>query len=256
MKVAHIVPINHLSQIKGNSIQMCLAPIAKQYPEYLNFYKEESKNGSFVILDNGMFEGALLPNQEIIELATEIQASEIVAPDYLGSSQKTIEAIESFAKVSGSFAIMVVPHGNTFDSLVRCFKRLYIEREQLYINTFGFSYLSFETATRQIRSIFAPHIIKAPWWKEKVACHLLGVTKSLIGIAELALLDNFRFFRSLDTSLAACVTAHGHELKGENQELEESHFSRPEKFFELILDNDLLERNLGLLECFANVNYK
>ena len=148
---------------------------------------------------------------------------------------------------------MCVPYGQNFNALMKCFKELYIKREELHISTFGFSYMSFHKATDHIRSIYAPHIFKASWWKELPEFHLLGITKELIGIAEIGLLASYGKFRSIDSSLAACVTSYGQSLlKG----IKKEHLQRDPTFFELQLDPDLLDLNMKELECTAELPSK
>lgn len=249
MKVAHIVPIPNLPQIKGSPLHMCLAPIAKHDQEYFQFYKSEAENGSYVILDNGMFEGEMLSTDEILDIYFKIGASEVIAPDILGSCDKTIREVEEFSqKISENVKVMGVPHGSDLSSLSRCFSSLFRNRKRFCISTIGVSYLAFEAANAVPRSFYLANILVSIRDTEYPECHLLGVSKKRDGIRELLVLKRFSNIRSVDTSIAACAAMAGFSIR---KTPDPSLFKRPRDFFYKKADPELLQENMEELECLV-----
>ena len=131
---ALIPPISMLPLIKGDPYHLALAHLAlnEDYgPEYQAFFAEESRNGSFVVLDNGAHElGQGLPPHVLSELADEMGASEIVLPDRLFWGDDTAElsqaALDDFMRhyEGNNMGYMGVPHGRTIYEWVKCMKYL------------------------------------------------------------------------------------------------------------------------------------
>ena len=91
MKVCYITTINSLKEISGKSDYLfCLAPFVEKENTYAEFFRNESRKGKFIIVDDSIAEnGGVLSSWELIQKAIEVKASEIVIPDVLGDYRKT-----------------------------------------------------------------------------------------------------------------------------------------------------------------------
>ncbi|MEO0158054.1 MAG: hypothetical protein ABIM59_04915 [candidate division WOR-3 bacterium] len=85
-----IAPIAHLDKIWKYRSHMVL-PQLWEDSIYRSFYKEARERGDFVVLDNGAYEGTLLPLRELCRVAADLRPTVIVLPDVLGDYQKTEE---------------------------------------------------------------------------------------------------------------------------------------------------------------------
>jgi len=77
--------------------RFCIGSVAQSNQKYRDFFKDSARKGYRVILDNGAFEGYLLDNTTLHELALEIGASVVIAPDIYGGN------IQESTKLSLSF---------------------------------------------------------------------------------------------------------------------------------------------------------
>ena len=149
----HISPINYLHLTKGREVHLTLAHLVDN-PQYTNFYKEEKKNGSVIIMDNSAFEftqegKGYLSGEEIVHYAKRIDADYAVMTDYPGeSSEKTIEAAKEQAPIFKEAGIKTffVPQGkkNDKEDYLQCFAWA-TENPQL-VDYIGFSILAVPNA--------------------------------------------------------------------------------------------------------------
>lgn len=99
----HIAPIPHLEIVKGASTHLLLAHLVEQSPEYVDFYLQEQKNGSTLILDNSAFEmykqnRPMYDINNLINMARKVNANYVVMSDYPNDyGSKTIKAAEQLA---------------------------------------------------------------------------------------------------------------------------------------------------------------
>lgn len=123
-KVATIVPFHHLNLIEYDSYMLALSHAAEAV-EYLSFFRDQSRNGSHVILDNSAVElGEPEPFGRYLEKALEMEAHEILLPDHFRDPSATLGAAEYALRVLTetdvySGKIMAVPQGNSVVSWLR-----------------------------------------------------------------------------------------------------------------------------------------
>ena len=149
----HIAPINYLHLTKGRPVHLTLAHLVDN-DEYKNFYLEEKKNGSVIIMDNSAFEftqegKGYLTGAEIVDYAKKINADYAVMTDYPGeSSSKTIEAAKEQGPLFKEAGIKTffVPQGEkqNKEDYIECF-RWAIENPNL-VDYIGFSILAVPNA--------------------------------------------------------------------------------------------------------------
>jgi hypothetical protein len=114
----YIAPTQYLEQYATQSkTHLVLAHIVDADETYATFYKTQSSQGDFIIMDNGAFErGIPYQPDRLIELAHKCGAHAIVLPDYpFQESKVTIEAARQLIdKVkSAGFKTMYVPQSKT-----------------------------------------------------------------------------------------------------------------------------------------------
>ena len=127
----HIAPINYLHLTKGREVHLTLAHLVDDL-QYTNFYKEEKKNGSVIIMDNSAFEftqegKGYLTGEQIVHYDKRIDADYAVMTDYPGEDrQKTIEAAKEQAPIFKKAGIKTffVPQGkkNDKEDYIECFR--------------------------------------------------------------------------------------------------------------------------------------
>jgi len=124
MKICTIAPIKHL-ELDTGSMHMVIPQLLEIEP-YYNYYASRL---DYVILDNGAVEFGAMDNGELIELAKEIKANEIVMPDKLCDGLETFNlSFDFYCVLSKSerkqFKLMAVPQGKDLIDFVNCYTRL------------------------------------------------------------------------------------------------------------------------------------
>ena len=127
MQVASIVPNGNLDLIEDDSYHMALAHLVSDDAVYREFYFEQSKRGSFVMMDNGVVEtGVPMDMSDLIRLGRLIGASEVILPDAIRNSAKTLElgrhALDAAIASGRGVGLLAVPHGRTAEEWSGCAK--------------------------------------------------------------------------------------------------------------------------------------
>lgn len=123
-KVATIVPLNHLDEIKEDEYFMALSHAADNH-QYLNWFAERSGEGKYVILDDSAVElGRPEPFEAYFSKAAYIGVSEIMLPDVFQNSEETLSLSANALKQIEHFGldidVMAVPHGRNMVEWVSC----------------------------------------------------------------------------------------------------------------------------------------
>ena len=97
IKVSHECPKSLFEKSKGfNDYEYCLGHLYASDPGYKAFYKEQSASGRECILDNSIFEGRGLSNEEFADIIMDLKPSHYIIPDVL--EYKDAPIYKSFLK--------------------------------------------------------------------------------------------------------------------------------------------------------------
>lgn len=216
MDIAHIIPPSQLSVIPlPQKIHLCLAHLVEKYPKYAEYYKHKADRGATVILDNSAFElGTSYSAERMFELADEVNATEIMAPEFFKDSSKTIDAVYGFIEKARELnctrKIFATVCGNSFEDWLGCYETLIKRRE---IRVIGITFrvnefsdvlpVAFLTKTQSnMYSRILLTFFLSTRASSRVEHHLLGLWDPL----ELVFQKQHTWIRSCDTSSAY---AHG-----------------------------------------------
>jgi len=127
MEIATILPTKYLGMREDGQYNMCLAHLMNR-PAYRDFFREQSRKGFFVLMDNGVVEtDEPLKMEELIEIAEDIGATEMVLPDAIRDKELTLErgreAMDVFFKddiLRQDIRLMAVPQGSTKEEWREC----------------------------------------------------------------------------------------------------------------------------------------
>lgn len=138
MKVATILPQNYLHLTQDDDYLMCLGHLigAPGMEKYTEFFTQASKEGKFIIMDNGLIEGDPRPITELAEKANYIGASEMIMTDVFRDKDATLKAIDEGIKALDNAGIkhpklMLVPQGNSVVEWVECAHEIICKYPQL-----------------------------------------------------------------------------------------------------------------------------
>lgn len=212
MKCALVSPTNLLRHTQPFSdYHLALAYKVIYERRYQDYYRERSKAGDYIVLDNGAVEkrGRSVPMKDIVLAALLIKPSVVVLPDYLFDSDRTLDELENAVR-SPAMRLMrrflpetklcVVVQGLDQDDWLECF---HILNQSLN----GIDVLGIPKVTGQLfgtRTEALERVRK----RVKKPCHLFGVwwQATLDDIREEA---SFPFVVGVDTPKPLRLAAYG-----------------------------------------------
>lgn len=244
-KIAQIVSVPHLEQIENNHYHMCLAHLVGN-TEYAKFYERMSREGKFVLMDNGAAEGSQLTANELLKMYALINPTEIVLPDTLNNSLDTLRKTFNFIHEHKDlpYRFMGVPQGKDFAEWCMCAEAMLREPR---INTIGVSkFLNIATGNDEIRVAavaFLRKMAKLLDRERDIEIHLLGCDEGPAIVN--AIQELFPMVRGCDSAFAFIATQAGMEITEDTE--------RPEGEIDFLEGTVLWEELPKRLREFENV---
>lgn len=231
-KVAQIVPVSCLNDIKFNHYHMCLAHLAVQNGEYAGFYRTMSELGKFVLMDNGAAENAQLDTGTLLEAYKLVKPTEIVIPDTLCDKDSTLEKADAFISQHGDlpYRFMAVPQGKDISEWCKCASELLFRYPR--INTIGVSkFLNIATKNPNARFTAACYLYEVSQrMGRKIEVHLLGCDEGPSIVREIQM--EVPIVRGCDSAFAYIAAKGGveivPEMKRPKGEIDFLHGERPD----------------------------
>lgn len=127
MKIAHIVPRNHLDLAALGDFDFVLAHIALRDEEYRRHFTRRDR---VTYLDNGVWEtGDPVDAKVMIELAIEMRPDYVYATDYIDNSERTIMSVAEFCALAVGYPdfnskIVATSQGRTRNDWYECIRKL------------------------------------------------------------------------------------------------------------------------------------
>ncbi len=212
MKISHETPLQLLNEsLSFNDYQYILPTFYNRHKKYKDFMLNYRKQkNSFIILDNGLFEGDNLTNAELLVLIYEIKPNIFIVPDEWNDKNKTLVNAKSWflnfkSKLPKETQLMAVLQGNTIGELIECYQTLIdIGYKHIAFNHSSEAYFdqfpnkSKLLAQSEGRKYLIDTLIKNKVINNKYYHHLLGAsTWYEFGLYNE---DKYKFIESCDTS--------------------------------------------------------
>lgn len=122
MKAALIPPKGLEAYMYKTKFQLFLAQELLTNKNYIAAALTAKKLGSYTIVDNGAFEGRLVPSSELVTVAALVKADEVVLPDVLmrtgASITASIKFLNDYPELKTSF--MAVAQGTRISNFKTC----------------------------------------------------------------------------------------------------------------------------------------
>jgi len=132
MKLATIAPVYDLDLCKSTSdLYLILSWLCKENKQYKHYWT--NTHTGYKILDNGANEGKLSDDLDILNLADDIYADEIVAPDAYLDAEATLSKTETFlgkyyeSRIKGNFKVMAVAQGKSQQQFMDCYNEFLLD---------------------------------------------------------------------------------------------------------------------------------
>lgn len=213
MKLGFIVPIKYLDEFASQSdFHLILPHVLEMSEEYLNFYRERSRRGDFVVCDNGVFElQESYPDEKLLEGASRGEADEGVVPEVLRDSQKSLEKAEKFLPlIPRNLSVAMTVQGDSFEEMESHYKE--ILKRFPYIDTINIPFdidcvipgaprFRSKTLQRVVNRIaFVDRLLEKNVISRMTQHHLLGLSDGVELQHYSSNPEKYRFIRSNDSS--------------------------------------------------------
>lgn len=241
IKLALIAPYAHANVIQHTDYQLLL-PQCLHNPRYEAAYRKARRNGSYLILDNGIAEGIETSPTILTEVADRYMVNEVVVPDTLGDAVETLKQAFTFMNWSSdAFNYMGVVQGSTFGE---CFDCIYGFSSMAYITTLGIPRHLLTKLGEDARIRIVAHIRKQ--YDDRFYLHLLGTNPdSMDELTGYGRLYRMYGVRGIDTSAPFNYSLAGVSLAAAKHIA----VSRPQNYFDLhIDDSELNYANLCIIK--------
>lgn len=223
MKISHEVPLCFLKEsLKWNDYQYVLPHLIDQYPQYKTHMLEyREKPGSFIICDNGLFEGVLHSTGDLISKINLIRPNIFIVPDAWNDSNTTILNAKAWLGLISNRHIpketnlMAVCQGESLNELITTYQTLVdlgynhiafnhssCAYQEMYPTFAGTAPLK---AQMYGRMEFIRKLVQTNTIRTDIYHHLLGCSLP----QEFNAYKDWEFIKSVDTSNPILVGAEG-----------------------------------------------
>jgi len=116
-----------------SQFQMSLAHLVLKDNMYRRYYRKLSDNGGYVVLDNSIIElGNAMDFDQVLSAAGMVRADEVILPDVLFDSYKTIDLVTEALKNKNAkpYKKMAVVQGKDYNEICFCIKQ-YLEIDEI-----------------------------------------------------------------------------------------------------------------------------
>lgn len=244
MKISHELPIDLLPySYKWNDFDYCL-PKFLNIPEYKEYFIQARKDGRFIILDNGLFEGETYNEKQLFNFIEEIKPDIFIVPDSWNNKNKTLNNAIRWKNIESSLPypskLMVVIQSESLDEAIELYDYL--------VNTLQYDHIAFNHSLDMYNNLFPHknklvsqmmgrmmlinHLDKFHLLQDKVYHHLLGCSLP----QEFAYYQGYSFINSVDTSNPIMNGIYGIRYE------EEGLFTKPFLKIESVLEKNNLPR--------------
>lgn len=243
MLISHEVPLDLLElSLTFNDYQYCLPHYYVKYPQYKKFFDNyRNKNNSFIILDNGLFEGGVLPENQLLDIINGLKPDIFIVPDSWNDYITTIGYAKEWLKKSIPIStnLMMVLQGKSYDQLHECsIQGLKLGYKYFGLNHSSLAYSDVFYHPNPIISKMMGRIITLNKLVEedvydkfkKCYIHLLG----MISPEEIQLINHKNIIKSIDTSNPVLNGIKG--LRYSNLSFP---IGKPEEKIEIFMEKDL-----------------
>lgn len=163
MKISHEVPLCMLEDsLDFNDYQYCLPHLIDEYPQYKEHFMNYARNGGFVIMDNGLFEGVEHTEHDLTQKINLIKPDIFIVPDAWSDSLITYRNAKYWKETLKHFLpknteLMAVLQFNDYNEAVSSYNRL---------KDLGYTHIAFNHGSNGYLKMF-PH-------KNKLVSQMMG----------------------------------------------------------------------------------
>ena len=140
-----IPPNSQMELMKKGDRYFCLSQIYLRNAEYRAFFKARVAEGAWITLDNGAGDHCTVTKEQVLEIARELQPSELIPLDILFDGKSTLENLKwTLDAMSGdeelkNIEVFACPQGKDLDEWLEVYKYM-LDNDK--VSTIGMSKLA------------------------------------------------------------------------------------------------------------------
>ena len=140
-----IPPNSQMELMKKGDRYFCLSQIYLKNAEYRAFFKARVAEGAWITLDNGAGDHCTVTKEQVLEIARELQPSELIPLDILFDGKSTLENLKwTLDAMSGdeelkNIEVFACPQGKDLDEWLEVYKYM-LDNDK--VSTIGMSKLA------------------------------------------------------------------------------------------------------------------
>lgn len=212
-----------------------MLPHLAHQKRYKGFYQKRSREGDYIILDNGAAEGVEFGPKHLHTIAEFLGANEIVVPDVLGDTEETLARALAFSRYARpEFRYMAVIQGQSVDEALKCLNAFTSMPTLAYVTTIGIPRILSTTVHKNFRLTLAEFITEQHL-DAALEYHALGASAF---IREVILLSEYEVIRGIDTSMPIYMGLEGLDIRTD------AYIPRPEGYFDADKDHKQVGVNI------------
>lgn len=214
MKFAPIAPTTMTRGVAQTSDYLMALPTQAVEATYsYDLLRARERNGSFLMLDNGVSElKRPMRLEELTPFIQQLEPSEVILPDHLGNRDTTlydsIEAAKMLRSLGYENRLMGVPQGKTMEEYLDCIS---VFQKNFEISTIGLSKYFPIHAGRQREDLL--YMIEGRGLlevRQDMQWHLLGLCENLSQLKAIA--RRYTWLRGIDTCFPVLASMKGIEI--------------------------------------------
>ena len=220
MKISHELPLSLMQYAyEWNDYDYCLPHLLDKFPQYKLFFTKAKKDGRFIIMDNGLFEGVNHTTEDLLEKIKLLHPNIFIVPDAWNDSISTLRNAKHWMINYGKqlkelgVELMAVCQGNDVGELIVTYQTL-LDLGYKHI-AFNHSSVAYEReypgempklkAQMYGRMEFIRRLVEKNTIDTNCYHHLLGCSLP----QEFMVYSDWKFIKSADTSNPILVGAEG-----------------------------------------------
>ena len=246
MKISHELPLSLLHHgYEWNDYDYCLPHLIDKYLQYRIYFQKAKKDGRFIIMDNGLFEGVKHTTEDLLEKIYLFKPNIFIVPDEWNDSAATIRNAKHWMNVHkpnlpAGVELMAVCQGKTLAELVSTYNNLLIlGYKHIAFNHSSIAYQQEYTGMDSLKAAmygrmeFIRKLVAGDIIRRDVYHHLLGCSLP----QEFMSYSDWGFIKSVDTSNPILVGAEGERYTSSGMVWKPK--EKLEHYFEMNLDSKL-----------------
>ena len=226
MKISHELPLSLMQYAyEWNDYDYCLPHLLDKSPQYKLFFTKAKKDGRFIIMDNGLFEGVNHTTEDLLEKIELLHPNIFIVPDAWNDSISTLRNAKHWIinyknNLPEGVNLMAVCQGNSIGELITTYQTLV---------DLGYKHIAFNHSSIAYQDMFKDKESSLPEDKRILNYQMFGRMEFIRRLVEKDTIDrncyhhllgcslpqefmaysNWKFIKSVDTSNPILVGAEG-----------------------------------------------